>query len=119
MLILLIIVVIVLIVSLILVKSYANNYEKYTNEKIADSIYKAEGGAKAKVPYGILSVKTNDPRKICINTIRNHRIRHKKHKCNLDFISCLGNRYVPVNCGNDNGTNRFWIKNVKFFLENN
>ena len=89
----------------------------YTNEKIADAIYLAEGGKKAKVPYGILSVKTNDPRKICINTIRNQRIRHKKHNCGKDFLQCLADRYCPINCSNDRGTNKYWYKNVIYFLK--
>lgn len=98
-------------------KAHSDIWKAYSNGQIADAIWYAEGGNKAKVPYGILSIKTNNPRQICLNTIKNHRIRHDKHYCKLDFITCLGNRYAPVNCNNDNGTNRFWIKNVKYFLK--
>jgi len=95
--------------------------KEYTNEQIANAIYWAEGGAKAKVPYGILSIKVKDKaeaRQICFNTIRNQRIRHAKHNCGLDFISCLGSRYCPIGAKNDpKGLNKNWVKNVKFYLE--
>ena len=91
--------------------------QDYTNEQIADAIYKTEGGDRAKVPYGVLSIKTNDPRGVCINTIKKQRIRHKKHDCNSDFITCLGNRYCPVS--SDSKGNKNWVKNVKYFLNRN
>ena len=88
----------------------------WTNEQIANAIYKAENSIK--YPYGIKSIDTKGDkeyaRKICLNTIRNHRIRHTNHKCNLDFISCLGARYCPVKA---HKLNQFWIRNVKFYLE--
>ena len=87
----------------------------YTNEKIADAIYLAEGGKKARVLYGILSIKTTNPKQVCLNTIKNHRLRHKKHSCKLDFIVCLGNRYCPSSV--DFIGNRNWIRNVNKFLE--
>ena len=46
--------------------------------KIADAIYRVEGGSKTKYPYGIMSVKTTNPRQICINTISNNFIRFNK-----------------------------------------
>lgn len=93
---------------------------EWTNEQIANAIYLAEGGVKTKVPYGILSIKVKDKaeaRRICLNTIRNQRIRHAKHNCGLDFISCLGSRYCPIGALNDpKGLNKNWVKNVKFYL---
>lgn len=50
----------------------------YTDSELADAIYKAAGGDKAKVPYGILSVPVKDKQdahRICLNTIRNNRVR--------------------------------------------
>ena len=92
----------------------------WEDAEIANAIYFAEGGPKAKVPYGILSVKVSgvdEARRVCLNTIRNQRKRHASHKCSLDFLACLANRYCPVGAENDNGTNRFWVKNVRCLLE--
>ena len=81
--------------------------------KLADAIYKAEGGAKTRHPYGILKhYKTTMPRQACINTIK-HALRDWNGRG--DFISFLGSRYCPVGCSNDNGTNRYWISNVHKF----
>ena len=80
-------------------------------EKLATAIYHAEGGEKTRHPYGILTkYKTTTPRQACINTI-NHALRDWNGEG--DFISFLGSRYCPVNCDNDNGTNKYWVGNVK------
>ena len=93
----------------------------YTDDQLADAIYKAEGGAKTKYPYGIVSIKTNGDvayaRQICLNTIRNNRKRFANQCKYTDFIEFLGSKYCPIDCDNDNGTNQYWIHNVKFFLE--
>ena len=113
-----IIIIIIFFISVLLVKSSKIAFSAdYTNEQIADAIYKAEGGKKAKISYGILAIKTNDPRGVCINTIKKQRIRHKKHDCSSDFITCLGNRYCPVS--SDRKGNKNWVKNVKYFLNRN
>lgn len=91
------------------------SYAEPTDNDIVDAIYIAEGGQKAKIPYGILSVQTKDPRQICLNTVRNHRRRHSAHQCGLDFITCLGNRYCPPQA--DPQGNKNWIRNVKKLLE--
>ena len=95
-----------------------------TDDQIADAIWRAEGGAKAKKPYGILSVPCEgeqDCRQICLNTIRNNRKRFADYgyKQYDDFLSFLSSRYAPINCENDNGTNQYWLKNVRFFLTKN
>ncbi len=91
--------------------------EEYSNEAIASAIYKAENSVK--FPYGIKSINTNGnkeyARKICLNTIRNHKKRHAKHDCGLDFISCLGNRYCPPTA---HSLNKNWVRLVKGFLTN-
>jgi len=81
-------------------------------ERLATAIYKAEGGAKTKHPYGILAhYNTTTPRQACINTI-NHAIRDYKGG-EKEFISFLGSRYCPVGAANDpTGLNKNWIKNV-------
>jgi hypothetical protein len=87
-------------------------------QRLATAIYWAEGGAKTNHPYGILKkYKHTTPRKACLNTIKNQKIRHANHNCGKDFLTCLRDRYCPIGCTNDNGTNRFWLANVKYFLQ--
>lgn len=91
------------------------NAQDYTDEQIANAIYLAEGGAKTRHPYGILTkYKTTTPRQACINTIRHAR---KDWNGQGDFIVFLGNRYCPVGASNDpTGLNKNWISNVKRLL---
>lgn len=91
----------------------------WTDSQLADAIFKAEGGYKAKYLYGIVSVRYKDEaeaRQICLNTVRNNRKRFLKQDKYSDYLDFLASRYCPVGCDNDNGTNKYWIKNVKFFL---
>ena len=86
-------------------------------ERIADAIYRAEGGPAAKVPYGILSVPVRneqEARKVCLNTIRNNWQRWTDAGRPGDFIDFLGNRYCPPSA--DPVGNRNWRRNVKSFL---
>jgi hypothetical protein len=82
--------------------------------KLADAIYKAEGGAKTKYPYGILTkYKHTTPRQACINTIRHAQ---KDWNGKGDFIKFLGSRYCPVGAKNDpSGLNKNWERNVRRF----
>ena len=84
--------------------------------KLADSIYIAEGGTKTRHPYGILTkYKVTTPRQACINTI-NHAIRDWDGSG--DFIVFLGSRYCPIGAANDpTGLNKNWVKNVRYFYE--
>ncbi len=99
--------------------------QEFSDEQIANAIYKAENSVK--YPYGIKSLKYEDrtdksltkeqwARKICLNTIKNHRKRHAKHNCGKDFISCLGDRYCPTTIKSEYHLNKNWVKSVKFFL---
>jgi hypothetical protein len=91
------------------------NWYLYTNEKIADAIWYSEGGLRAKVPYGILSVPVKDEeeaRRICLNTIRNNRVRFNNQNKEKDFIKYLGMRYAPYD-------SKQWSRNVKYFLRKN
>lgn len=86
-------------------------------ERIANAIYRAEGGSRAKVPYGILSVRVRnekEARRVCLNTIRNNWQRWKKAGQPGQFIDFLGNRYCPPSI--DPIGNRNWRRNVKYFL---
>lgn len=88
-------------------------------EKLVDSIFISEGGYTATYLYGIRSVKyasETEARQICMNTCVNQMKRHTEHECGLDYISCLSNRYAPLNASNDpQGLNANWKKNVLFF----
>lgn len=94
----------------------ANDWLRFTNDEIANAVYRAEGGKKAKVPYGILSVRVKDEadaRRVCIRTIQNNRARFAKQTKYDDFIEFLGSKYCPVS---EHKLNRFWVKNVKSIL---
>jgi hypothetical protein len=86
-------------------------------EHVADAIYRVEGGSKARVPYGILSVKVSgevEARRVCKNTIRNNHIRWKAagHKeCYLDF---LADKYCPPSVDKQGNIN--WKKNIHKIL---
>ena len=89
-------------------------------EKLVEAIGKAENSIK--YPYGIKSINTHGDkvlaRKICLNTINNNLARWQWARQNgdtRDFIEFLGARFCPVNSPDDNGTNQFWVKNVKSF----
>jgi hypothetical protein len=92
--------------------------EAYFN-KVANAIYLAEGGSKAKRPYGILTVKCkteSEYRRVCLNTIRNSYKRWNKKG---DFIDFLATTYSPTK-GVSHSTaklNKNWPKNVKHFLD--
>ena len=103
------------IVALIVLCAYCTAHAEYSDESIANAIYKAEGGAKTKHPYGILAhYKHTTPRQACINTIRHAR---RDWNGKGDFIAFLGSRYCPIGASNDpTGLNKNWVKNVRYFL---
>ena len=83
--------------------------------KLADAIYLAEGGKKARVPYGILSVKVKgkaDARRICLNSIRNNQKRFG-NVSDAEFINRMADRWTPIAA--DPVGNRNWKRNVAFF----
>lgn len=86
----------------------------YDVERLANAIYRAEGGAKTSHPYGILAhYKHTTPRQACINTI-NHQLKHWNGKG--DFIEFLGKTYCPIGAKNDpQGLNKNWVRLVKYF----
>ena len=83
-------------------------------ERIADAIYRVEGGAKAKVPYGILSIPVKNEahaRRICLNTIRNNHKRWIAAGKPGDYLDFLADRYCPPSA--DPVGNRNWKRNIK------
>jgi len=69
-----------------------------TDSQIADAIYIVEGGPKAKVPYGILSIKVKDKahaRRVCLRTISNSRARWIAAGKPGHYLDFLADRYCP------------------------
>jgi hypothetical protein len=101
------------------IPAYSSTPE-YFNQ-VVDAIYKAEGGAKTRHPYGIVSIPTYGDKKLakkyCYNTVKNQWARHERHFCGKDYLTCLRDRYAPLAASNDpKGLNRNWLKNVKTFM---
>lgn len=92
------------------------------DNKLADAIYIAEGGAKAKKPYGVLSVPCNSEaecRRITMNTIRNNKRRFKEygHKTHRSFLEFFASRWAPIGAENDpHNLNKNWLPNVRKIL---
>ena len=89
----------------------------------ADAIFKAENSVNH--PYGILmdGCDKNHPdycRKLCKNTVHNTLTKYRAQRCKPgeDDLTCLANRYCPLNSDTDNGTCQYWKSNVKYFLNN-
>lgn len=86
-------------------------------ERIADAIWRVEGGHRARVPYGILSVKVKDAaeaRRVCLNTIRNNHRRWIAAGRPGDYLDFLADRYCPPSV--DPAGNRNWKHNIKSLL---
>ena len=78
--------------------------------QIADAIYKIEGGANTKWPYGIKSIKTSNPRQVCINTIKNNYSRWQKSGSSKPFLDYLADVYCPQSA--DFKGNQNWKANI-------
>lgn len=93
--------------------------DNWTDEQIANAIYKAENSKR--YPYGIKSINTYGnavyARKICLNTIRNNRKRFTKQTKYKDFLEFLGSRYCPTTIKSEYHLNKNWVRLVKYFLE--
>jgi hypothetical protein len=92
----------------------------YSTEALVNAIFQAEGGSRATYLYGIRSVKYSTPeeaRRICRNTVVNNYKRFAKQTKYTDYLEFLASRYCPVNCDNDRGTNKFWERNVRYYLK--
>ncbi len=85
-----------------------------SDETIADAIYKIEGGSRAKVPYGILSIPVKSEahaRRLCLNTIRNNRKRWERAGKPGEYLDFLADRYCPPSA--DEVGNRNWKRNIR------
>lgn len=109
---------IIALLAIFLTSNLATSYAKEIDiPRLADAIYKAEGGSKTSHPYGILKhYKTTTPRQACINTIKSNLKRYKASKSQEDFILFMSRSYCPIGASNDPyGLNKHWVKNVRFF----
>ena len=80
---------------------------------VVDAIYRVEGGAKTKHPYGIKSVKVNgeaEARKVCENTVRNNLARWRKAGAKGSYLDFLADRYCPPSA--DPNGNLHWKNNI-------
>jgi hypothetical protein len=107
------IIVILATILLILFCQSLARAESWTDDQIADAIYKAENSKK--YPYGVKSINTYGniayARKICLNSIKNAKKRYIKAGCKGDFIAFMGQRYSPPS------TNPNWVRLVHYFLK--
>ena len=99
----------------------------FSNEEIAQAIFQAEGGYRAKHLYGICSVHystLSGAKSICIRTIRHHERLFALQRARAitieRFIKSLGESYCPIKGSNlrpaERALNRYWQKNVMYFL---
>ncbi len=102
----------VLLISLLAISVHA---QEFNPGRIADAIYRAEGGTHTRWPYGIKNVTTADPRRVCLNTIRHNWRRWHQAGCPGGFIDFLADHYCPPSV--DPVGNANWKRNVKFFLK--
>jgi len=90
--------------------------EAEANRYVA-AIYKAEGGAKTRHPYGVLSVKVasaEEARQVCFRTVQNNHSRWLRAHSKSPFVDFLADRYCPPSA--DPAGNARWKKNVRYFL---
>lgn len=80
------------------------------SHRLADAIYRAEGGNRARTPYGVLSVKTKDARKVTLNSIQNNHARWEKAGRPCSFIRYMGRRWCPPSA--DPVGHKNWVRNV-------
>jgi len=86
----------------------------YEND-LVHAIYVTEGGAKARKPYGVLSVYTKDrehARQITIQSIRNNWARWQHAGAKGSFVSFMGKRWCPDDSA-------LWARNVTKILKKN
>lgn len=81
-------------------------------ERLLDAVWKAEGGEKARAPYGITTVRVKSRahgRQIARRTLT----RALSERPDLPWIEATARVYCPVEA--DPNGHRAWKKNVMFF----
>ena len=86
-------------------------------DRVISAIYRVEGGAKTKYPYGIKSVKvsgTAEAKRVCQNTVRNNWKRWERAGRPGDYLDFLADRYCPPSV--DPQGNFRWKNNIHQIL---
>ena len=86
-------------------------------ERLVNILYICEGGPKARVPYGILSVKVRsaaEARAVCKRTVVNTYQRWEDGGRKGDFILALCLRYCPPSVDKVGHSNL--LKNVRYYV---
>ena len=89
---------------------------RFAND-IADAIHRAEGGHRARVAYGVLSVRVQDAqhaREVCLATIRANWRRWEVAGRPGPFVRYLARRYCPT--AHDPRGHHRWVANVNHHL---
>lgn len=88
-------------------------------EKIADAIYWAEGGLKAKRPYGLILYpkSTKNFREVCLLHVRKYFDEWNRNPSG-DFIPYLAEHWAPTKGVSPSTAklNKNWLKNVRYYL---
>ena len=104
--------IILIVLTLLILEGNAWEESKPDFNLLADSILQAENNDN----YGVLTkYKTTTPRQACINTCKHKYADWVRAGIHGDFIDYLGSKYAPVGASNDNGTNKHWPDNVKYW----
>lgn len=107
-----------ILLSLLLAGNACGQISSNKVDKIVSAIYKIEGGAKTKYPFGIKSINTNGDynkaKRICENTVRNNYVRWQKSSKSIDYLEFLQRRYCPIGASDDpKNLNSNWLKNLR------
>lgn len=107
--------------AVFLAQGYSEAWE--APESLLQAIYRAEGGEKAKAPYGLIhsSWCMDEPgwcKYYANEVIRVHRKRWERAGNPGDWIEYLGSKWAPTQGVSDweSSYNKNWIRNVRFFL---
>lgn len=108
---------IIIIILFFLILPNILHAKEHTEQTICDAIYIIEGKENARQPFGIETIECKTfmkCKKICLNTIKNNKIRYVKygHKKYKTFIEFLASRYCPYNQKN-------WVKMLNYYLNKN
>lgn len=87
----------------------------YVN-RVVEAIKHAEG-LKSRHPYGVLSVKTGNPRQTCYEVVNWRYAMWLSSDRKEPFLRYLQRSYAPQNVSNDPfHLNDNWYKNVRYFM---
>ena len=104
------------IIIIILAVAWALGNETPYETRLANAIYRAEGGAHTVWPYGIKQrFQHTTPRQACINTIRHQMRNWEADGRPAIFVDYLADRYCPKSA--DPIGHAKWIKNVSYFMQ--